>query len=394
MQFKELYANFDGLDMAFHGRFSEKIFFALEAAKHEAQQARRDHLAMIGDLECHVAETGGRGGFGFRIDTGPDGEIWWIKKTDKDGWNCRVSVKSAAFLQYGGLDAIAARLGDKLVRLGWQGSASSEGHKEAVSRVDFAMDFLAPGLSLDPRGFVTKASKRDHHSDDPLDPDAHWMGSRCTGVTIGKMPGRQIVVYDKTRDAIQKRKDEWFSAWDIDKEDKGARVWRIEVRAGKKHLREQWGLRTLKDVQDAIGDVYLAALDNIRYCFLDNTNVTRRGIHPLWEQARDYLLRKVKDTFAGLMPGVIKEVTKQRAAKNISALMRGLSMTYAAIMGETAGSLELVPGLVAKDVGLWISTDPKECREKLEKAQARYRFITEADYWKRKEYAGIGAVAV
>ena len=410
MQFKELYSNFDGLDMAFHGTIPAAVCRQLEEAKSAAQAARADVLATAGALECHVAETGGRGGFAYRLDTGPDGETWWLKSGDKPGWNARVSVHAGAFLQHGGLDAIAERLRARLDALGFKEAASPEGNAEAVSRIDFAMDFLAPGLALDPRDFVAKAGKQAHPGGDDEEAFAgsFWAGQRCTGVTVGKMPGRQIVVYDKTRDSRVKRKGEWFKAWGLDPADKEARVWRVELRAGKKHLREHWGLRTLKQVQEAVGDMFAEALCKVRYCLRDDPRPARRSNHPLWNQALACVQRGLAECFVGLAPGVVREVTRDHASNAIRALMRGLAMTYAAIVepeiradarAQTAPGkepppvLELVPGRIAADLTRWVLTSPDEGVEKIDRARRRYRFVSPVEYRERKFYAGLGRVA-
>ena len=57
------------------------------------------------------------------------------------------------------------------------------------------------------------------------------------------MPGRQIIVYDKRREAIAKRKLFWFKVWNIERDDPAQKVARIEVRAGKKELKDRWHLR-------------------------------------------------------------------------------------------------------------------------------------------------------
>ena len=44
----------------------------------------------------------------------------------------------------------------------------------------------------------------------------------------------------------------------------GSAVWRIELRAGKEHLKDRWRLRSWADLHDRLGDVMAAALDAVR----------------------------------------------------------------------------------------------------------------------------------
>src|SRR4029077_1301274 len=96
-------------------------------------------------------------------------------------------------------------------------------------------------------------------------PSAVCRGRRLESVTIGKMPGRQIIVYDKRREVVEKRKLLWFRVWGIDPHDTSVQVWRVEMRAGKKELKGRWQIRTFDDVDRAIGDVFLQALVDVRY---------------------------------------------------------------------------------------------------------------------------------
>ncbi len=99
------------------------------------------------------------------------------------------------------------------------------------------------------------------------------------------MPGRQIIVYDKRGAAIAQRKLFWFKIWKIDPADPIAQIYRVEVRAGKKELKDRWGVRTFDDVDRIIGDVVRRALDEVRYVApsQSDSNVTRQRLDPLWQ---------------------------------------------------------------------------------------------------------------
>ena len=72
---------------------------------------------------------------------------------------------------------------------------------------------------------------------------------------IGKMPGREVTVYDKRADLIAKGKPEWWTIYNdlrkadgkpvLDPTDRASsQIWRVEVRAGKDHLKDRWGITT------------------------------------------------------------------------------------------------------------------------------------------------------
>jgi hypothetical protein len=74
-----------------------------------------------------------------------------------------------------------------------------------------------------------------------------------------------------------------------------------EVRAGKKELKERWGIRTFDDVDRIIGDVVRHALDEVRYLAPSqgDSNVTRQRLDPISEATRAQVERGLFDFRAG-----------------------------------------------------------------------------------------------
>ena len=97
-------------------------------------------------------------------------------------------------------------------------------------------DFLAGTFKLNLDRFIAhpRTKKRPHWGEiepasDRNQPSAVCRGRRLESVTIGKMPGRQVIVYDKRREAIEQRKLFWFKVWGIDRSDRSAEIWRVEL---------------------------------------------------------------------------------------------------------------------------------------------------------------------
>jgi hypothetical protein len=132
------------------------------------------------------------------------------------------------------------------------------------------------GFTLDPACFVMHS-----HTDrkDRLAFDEMGIGGkagRVTSVTVGHMPRRQVIVYDKRAEVVQKHKVHWWEIWNADRRARGlpeldpkdresSRVWRVEVRAGKEHLKDRWNIRTWADLDSKVGDVFAAVLRAVRY---------------------------------------------------------------------------------------------------------------------------------
>ncbi len=335
-----LYSGFDQFDIAFQGALPRDVVATLEMARDEAQEQQEPVLVTVGpgSVDMHVSGHGLSGGYAFVCDTGPTGEKWFFKKgSNATDWNIFATVHSKALVSYP-LEVTFARLRRTLLDIGCIVGL------ESINRIDFAMDFLAPP-DFEPDHALFVAHRRtkmvSRYAKDGDDGEnqstAVRSGGRCESVTIGKMPGRQIIIYDKRREAIDKHKMHWFRVWGIDPKDRNKHIWRIELRAGKKHLKDRWNLRNFADVEAAIGDVFKHAMEDIRYVADHQTdsNITRQQIHPLWEKASGIALYAMREHRAGLTPDQIREVEREQILQiyikqiigNCAGLAVALAMT-------------------------------------------------------------------
>jgi hypothetical protein len=373
-----LYVGFDGLDVAFQGGLPEAALEVLQSAREDAQGQMRPVLAHIGVLKAHVAETGSRGGYRYRFDTGEDGEIWFVKHDARvDQWNIRVSVKSFALMLHG-YEFVRNRLYDRLKAMGATISA------ESVGRVDLAVDLRIPDFQLEPNLMVAHSHcERDTYADaEASTARVHFAGRIPSSLTIGKMPGLQTIIYDKRREGIQKQKWHWFDRWGVNWREKQP-VWRVEVRAGKRHLKAYWRVTAFEDLDATLADIVTAAMAKIRY--LDPTdhdsNVTRRAEHPLWTRVRDELLAHLDArgiVCCGVVPG--QQITGKRSV--LKALYRklitGLAAPYAAIYGLESTSAEKIVEKISSDIRAEIRRNPERFANKVTSAKDRMILIEDS----------------
>ena len=342
---KLLYAGFDTVDVAFQGRFPPETLAALKTTKDEAAKRQEPVLLKIGpdQVAMHIEPSGLRGGYAIRASTGPLGEVLAFKdNSDPREWNAFASIRASTLAAY----SYPAARDQLFARLAAMGFAVT-GH--SVNRIDYAADFLAPGFELRLDGFVAhpRTKVRPHWSaeatNDPNQPSAVFTGRRLESVTVGKMPGRQIIVYDKRRAAIAQRKPFWFKIWNVDRADTSASVWRVEVRAGKKELKDRWSIRTFGDVDTAIGDVIRHALDEVRYLAerQGDSNVTRQHLDPLWVAMTEQVEHGLYECRAGLLPSQIKEVERQLAIETYTALALGNLAGLAVARGMQDKQIEI-----------------------------------------------------
>jgi hypothetical protein len=317
MSLKPFYWNFDGLDVTFQGRIPPALVEKLEETKAEAITTRAAVLLEWQDEPMHVGESGAKGGYAFRCDTGPTGATWFFSRNQNPAnWNIRVSAKSSALASMG-LGGVRAEMYRFLSAIG------ADVIDASISRVDYCLDFLASDIeaatgepfTLTPTAFVmhSHTSRADH--DDDASIAMRGVSGRYSSVTCGKMPGRQVILYEKSREVRQKQKPEWWAHWNAARTrqnlpplDGKETIWRLELRAGKTHLKDRWGIRTWADLDSKLGDLYARTLTDIRYTIPNPTDSERCRWpdHPLWQAARDTIATDLHEMTTGAEPDAVK----------------------------------------------------------------------------------------
>jgi hypothetical protein len=307
--YQVLHSGFDTLDIAYMGAFPEETLARLEAARDKAEAANRDVPLSIGPgaVDVHIKSHGQRGGYRYILTNGPTGAIFSIKKNARTTeWNLFVSVRAMRLLTHG-YDATKQWIEDTLAAMGF----TMTGH--SVNRLDYAIDILAPDFELDVKNFITPSRskarpywsdeqkisfKEQRLTDDGNRPQSVISGRQFESVTIGKMPNRQVIVYDKRRAAIDQQQPYWFEAWDIDPKDPGNRVWRVEIRAGRDALAKKLPIRRFNYVEAMFKGYLESATDNIRYVIDrdEHRNVSRAELHPLWNVVNGVVARMTPQT--------------------------------------------------------------------------------------------------
>lgn len=375
-----LYRGFDGLDVSFKGQISLEFAVALDQAKTTAQNFRSQVGLDWNGVHLNVFESGARGGYAYMATTGDFGATWFFKKPNAyDPWGVRVSCNSF-FLAINGLGIAKTKLYETIEALGVRLAPDAA----SIGRVDYALDFLAPDLVLEPEHFVmhSNARRADHIEPDPI--TANGRSGRVTSVTIGKMPGRQVIVYDKRAEIISKSKVGWWEIWNATRAKHGlpalvrhapnaGQVWRVEIRGGKKHLKDRWRISTWSDLHTRFGDMVIQALDAVRHTSpSEDGNRSRWPNSALWAE----VLRNCDDDLFEMCnyapPELIKQVQRDKHDELLARQMMGLLTTRAAIRGVEPSELAdfaLAEGYaMAKKIMVY----PDRFDRKLSHAASRY----------------------
>ena len=378
---KLIYSGFDKLEISFQGALSPEALEVLRSAKEEAKKRQSQVLVQIGPgkVEMHVADHGLKGGYAFVTDTGPTGEKWTFKDNPASSqWNIAVSVHASSLAVHS-LESTWDRLTWRLLDMGATVLA------ESVRRVDYAMDFLTSGFEINLDLIVAHGhckvqpywgEKQEGQSIEGL--TSVFRGRRIETVTVGKMPGRQVTIYDKRKAAIEQRKLYWFAVWKMDRHDRSNQVWRVELRAGKKELKGKWRITTFADVKNSIGDVFRHAASQVRYVdeVQTDTNISRQRLHPLWLAVMEHLEESLLEFRSGLLPGQLKEIERQLAIDTYAALIIGNSagLAVASQLDEEDVETELADLVAAMVHGA--VTDPDGAfGKKLARTKERLRFV-------------------
>lgn len=376
---------FDGLDISYPLTISEELAEKMAKGRAVAEdnsthaQGLFDHNGVMMD----VAATGARGGYTYRCDNGfggPQGEVWFFKPPNgsRDEWGVRVSCRALS-LALGGLTETRARIEDTLERLGLNYVEGTE----SIGRVDVACDVLAPGLAPDRAHFVAHARSRVQEISDTLVQVVGRSG-RVESVTIGKNPNRQVVLYDKRAEIIATDKSYWWPIWDaalaaqglppLDQTDRAAStVWRIELRAFKRHLKDKWDVTTWGHLRERLHEILHYTLCDVRFIIPNaDTNRARWPDHPLWALAHDAFAGDMEDLQSMADPALIHELIKAERDEMLQKQIAGCMLSRAAlndVSEERLGAYAM--GCADQIMRGWQRT-PDRTRDKLAQARVKY----------------------
>lgn len=388
IQMERIYSNFDGLDVAFQGIFPKDVREKLKEAKEQAQKTQSDCLCYIGkkNTPVLVGETGSRGGYAFRFDTGPDGETWFVKDSDKrNDWCIRVSTKSQALALYG-YEGVKERLWAHLGNFGAVGpyridtktKQPNETPIETISRVDYCFDFVSKDFKPNAEHIVCHArSKRQSTGQLSTTPiDTVQTGEIIETLRIGKMPNKQITIYNKTREVSVKADKKFFwDVWAIDQDSFEDQIWRVEIRAGKNELKK-WNINRFKDLEARIGDLFKKTLKGIRYVVpCTDSNVSRWPNSALWEMCTIALETILDPYISNADPATVKEAYRESLKAQRLKMIEGLIPGLMAALDKEPYEIEETLIYINKEIHENIRQAPNRFAEKCEKAKEKIVFL-------------------
>lgn len=401
-----LHKGFDTIALSIKAALTPEFLEYLEGEQTRAKAENEPVLCCYQGVEFHLKHHGGAG-YQFLLDGGPDGAVWAFKRPHpKDPWGIRINVGSR-FLALGGLGRAKAHIEDTLTAWGILFHAQDV----SIARVDFCVDVFAPEFTLEPDNFVTHSGtgRRDFITD--TDRSVNGKSGRTTSVTMGKMPNRQVIVYDKRAEVIARSKSYWWLIWNDTLRRKGlpllsygtlqrgseyeaslehsagvvdakqaseSRVWRIEFRAGKNHLKDTWGIRTWEQLFDTFGDLVRFTGEVVRYTAPNgDQNRSRWPNHLLWETVVAEMNDDLTEMRSGADPNPIKEVHKETHISVLARNILGTGISLAALRGVEIAEIGPFFDLMGAELKNTALGNLVKTEKQLNAAKDRYVFLND-----------------
>ena len=374
---KLLYAGIDTIQLAFKATLPSRFVDALRCAKKAAADQREAQPLELSEVDVGllVHDYGARGGFAFAANTGPAGAIWNFRDDDDSSdWNIYVKPTAVALLAHGYHGAVQNIL-SVLKRL----DVRIEDH--SVSRVDYAFDIRTEDFVLDPRQFVAHARAKRvphwaprHGGNNGADLGAVLRGQEYQSFRIGAMPGRQLIIYDKTAELSGATKTILHEAWRLPP-DTSARVWRVEVRAGKEALRHPWRIRHLPDLEAKLRDLLLSILRTIRYVEKGaDSNVSRRPLDPIWRLVMEHAQIATLIVPVGkIEPGRVEDLDRAQKLKQHENMIVGNAAGIAALMGLSDSAVQIrLPKMISNMIERGTRRQDGEVMKSVGRARKRH----------------------
>lgn len=203
-----VHSGFDGLKFTVQADIPPEFRILLADAKAQAVKTNSDCIFNIGEMQLAVRRTGGSA---FSAHTGEYGAEWYfLDPENRPPNNPGITVDFRAFLlATGGLEAAQEHFESCMAAFGIRYVET----QLRVSRVDFAIDILAPWFEPNREALVVPPGTRIIEFTGFDETETHSTGARVTGLRAGAVANRKLAIYDKRAEVISKGKMGWLKIW-------------------------------------------------------------------------------------------------------------------------------------------------------------------------------------
>lgn len=381
MKAQILHSGFDGLRFTVQAEITPELRKELALAKAHAKELGQDIELRFGEVLLSVTQKGGRT---FNTHTGELGAIWMFQDPeDRIPNNPGITVDFRALgLATGGLKQAERHFREVMEAL----AIPYAEHQLRLSRVDFAVDVLAPWFEPERIALVAPPGTKVTEYCGPDETMTQATGGRVTGLRAGNVDNRQLAIYDKRAEVIQKAKDGWLAIWNAERASCGqapldlsdrlsSQVWRFELRLGSKQLRGRFEIHSWADLRERLGDAYHDALGRLRYAIPTNdSNRARWPVHELWRLFEDTIGCDLMVNCCGVLPSDVIFANRTAKMRELDRQLLGLFITRAAISDVPPEDFYAFMEHHTDALRRYSEDHPKTLAERLQKAGGKYRW--------------------
>ncbi|MEO1242501.1 MAG: hypothetical protein AAFX54_11385 [Pseudomonadota bacterium] len=331
-----IYSGFDTLELSYRVAPPRSFLERLGDAQTLAKADNRAVPVNFCGSELFVEPSGGQGGYAYRAHTGPLGLIWKFREaTATSPWSVHVKFRAHGLAIKGPLKMKSEA--DAFLRvLGCRFDVSDV----RVARADFAVDILLDNyrLNTDYIVFHARANVSEHI-------ERTRTGEFFNYVRIGRMPGKQLCIYNKSEAILQSRDSLWRDIFEqsalsrlglIIDDFRTLEIWRFELRAGKKFLDTKIRPRTWESFLTEARSCFLILSRSFKLktptCDL---NRTRWPLDPIWRSVIAEIECLKLDHQPARVSDEIWEKLRQEYQDGLDKQLVGLLLSSAACEGVT-----------------------------------------------------------
>ncbi|PLS19842.1 hypothetical protein [Neptunicoccus cionae] len=382
MSVQILHRGFDGLKFTVQAEIPLTLRAELAAAREFAKKIGQDCYTQFGETVLFVSPSRGRN---FLARTGETGAIWLFQDPlDRIAFNPAITVDFRAFgLATGGLDHAEQHFREVMEAL----EIPYGEHQLRVTRTDFAVDFLAPWFEPDRCCLIAPPGTSTTEDTGVDETTTEARGARVTGLRAGKIANRQLAIYDKRLEVMQKAKHGWLTIWNAERARCGedpldltdqstSQVWRFELRLGSKQLRNKFEIHSWADVRAKLGDAFRDAVQRMRYTIpTHDSNRARWPTHELWQTFAETVTTDLTEHRSGVSPSDVVLANRTAKMRELDRQILGLFFTRAAI--SEVGENEFFDFMDRHTATLRDMSEehPKTVGERLQKAAGKYCWV-------------------
>ena len=155
-------------------------------------------------------------------------------------------------------------------------------------------------------------------------------------------------------------------------------VWRVEIRAYKRHLKDKWDVTTWGDLREKLPEILHYALCDVRYAQpTADCNRARWPDHPLWAIAHDAFGREMEDLVSMADRAEIDRIIEQKSDEALCNQIAALMLSRAGLKNVSRDRLQEFALATSRQIARDWERKQERTLEWLAQAKIKYHGLSE-----------------